>query len=150
MVSKHIFTVSPQVMYVIARDALPPREICESLHYCENSSRRTSEHCHGDASLKMLHEIRATLGAILAGGERSGKGRLGWHRASTQRLSAMKEPHSPGKVGRDRSLLGMEKAEEKERGGRRGKKPSGESDTITILQLTDIHLDSMYEEVCAL
>ncbi len=135
------------MLYTIAHTALQPREICEELHYCENTSRRTPELSRSHTSLQMLHKIGASLGAMLAGRGRTGEGHVGWHRASTQRLSAIKAPRGPGKVRRKQSLVGMERAGGKERGGKR---LSGQSDTITILQLADIHLDSMYTEVSAL
>lgn len=123
-----------QILYVLAHDSLKPMEVCEAFHLCENTSAATLEQSHRDTAHQMLYSLRQTLVSILGKDRRVRKSEAGGSHSNVLRPEA---PLSREKKEALRSMKEVRRTGEMER----------ESDTITILQLTDIHLDRMYTEV---
>lgn len=109
-----------------------PREVCEALHLCSHASFD----CHDDRGSPLLRYIDKHLESLIRENERKRKfeNRL-YLPSSSQRDAEMRQ-------------YGATSSQRQQTQKRRsGVKRDGSSNTITFLQLTDIHFDKKYSEV---
>lgn len=109
-----------------------PREVCEALHLCSHASFDR----HDDRGSPLLRHIDKHLESLIRENERKRKfeNRL-YLPSSSQRDAEMRQ-------------YGATSSQRQQTQKRRsGMKRDGSSNTITFLQLTDIHFDKKYSEV---
>ncbi len=140
------------MLYVVAHTTLQPRDMCERLHLCENSTTSATGTSNGDPLLQMMSKLRTTLGDILGvgGGAEKDRGVSVSNQTGLRNFKTGKTPQRQGNEKEGEALVEKEKVGEKlegDKGWIGGRKSSGSPDTITILQLADIHLDTKYKEV---
>ena len=120
----------PQIQYVLTQKVFDPREVCEALHLCN----RTSSHHHDDSwGSPLLQHIDKHFESLIRENERKRKFENKWYLPSSSQREAETRQYSAISSHHEQTRSGV--------------KHDGSSNTITFLQLTDIHFDKKYSEV---
>ena len=118
-----------QIQYVLTQKVFDPREVCEALHLCN----RTSSHHHDNRGSPLLQHIDKHFESLIRENERKRKYENKFYLPSSGQREADMRQYSAISGHHEQTRSGM--------------KRDGSSNTITFLQLTDIHFDKKYSEV---
>ena len=119
----------PQIQYVLTQKVFDPREVCEALHLCN----RTSSRHHDNRGSPLLQHIDKHFESLIRENERKRKFENSLYLPSSSQREAETRQYSAISSHHEQTRSGV--------------KRDGSSNTITFLQLTDIHFDKKYSEV---